>query len=93
MGKENPKTILIRDILARNGVQIDNGISISDPIEHTAGVHQGDPRSTLLFNIATYDVIQATKAEEVNINLYANDMVLASQSQKSLQATFNHLVE
>jgi hypothetical protein len=52
-------TRILRDILDYNYVQIDDNIAISRDITQTNGVLQGDPLSSLLFNIATIDAARA----------------------------------
>ena len=93
IGKENPMTQLTKDILANNYVQIDDAVTISNPIDQTTGVLQGDPLSPLLFNIATHDIMQAIQTKEVKAYIYADDMALVSTSINSLQTAFNRLVE
>ena len=80
-------TRLLRNILARNFITIDDTIS-SEPIEQTNGVLQGDPLSPLLFIIAT-----AVTTEGVKIYIYADAMVLLSQNPESLQTAFNKLAK
>ena len=49
LGKEHYLTAIVRDILARNEITIQVGISKSGRISLKAGVLQGDPLSPLLF--------------------------------------------
>ena len=93
IGKENSIGRLIRNILMNNSVQIDDAITVSNPIAQTTGVLQGDPLSPLLFNVATYDVVQAIKTEDVRIYIYADDMTLTSTLRDALQTAFDRLVQ
>ena len=86
-------TRLLRNILARNFITIDDTISTSEPIEQTNGVLQGDPLSPLLFIIATAEIPEAVTTEGVKIYIYADDMVLLSQNHESLQTAFNKLAK
>ena len=93
IGKNNKLTTLIRNILRTNYVQITDGVADSKLIPQTNGVLQGDPISPLLFNIATYDVVREISqgTEDVEIYLYADDMVIGSRSLQEAQKTINQL--
>jgi hypothetical protein len=47
----------------------------------------------MLFNIATRDVAETVKTNEVHLYMYADDMALASDSLRSLQEAFDKLVD
>lgn len=93
IGAENPITRITKDILADNRVQVDDNVTISEPIAQSRGVLQGDPMSPHLYNVATMDVIKATETEGVKTYMYADDMVMISRSIDSLQMAINRLVE
>ena len=90
---KNYITRILRNIMARNLMQIDDNIDLSQPIDQTNGVLQGDPLSPLLFNIATADIPNAIQTEGVRIYAYADDMVLTSTDIRYLQTAFNKLVQ
>ena len=83
---------VIRDLLTNNWVEISDGIDKSNPIQQTVGVLQGDPLSPLLFIVATADIVKAITPNNVNLLMYADDMVLTSSSESDLQMAFNQLV-
>ena len=77
---------LIANILASNQVQISDGISQSGWIDQTIGVLQGDPLSSLLFNVLTHDVSAKIKGvKNLNVCTYADDMVLAADNISGMQ--------
>ena len=80
-------TTLIHNMLTANFIQITDDVSTSKTITQTNGVLQGDPLSPLLFNIATYDVVKMIRqeTEDVKIYIYADDMVIGSNSRTNLQ--------
>ena len=65
----------MRDILARNEITIQDGISKSGWISQKAGVLQGDPLSPLLSSIATADVTQILE-KAANMYIYAFEELL-----------------
>lgn len=86
-------TALIHNMLAANFIQITDEVTTSKTITQTNGVLQGDPLSPLLFNIATYDAVQMIKqdTEGIKIYMYADDMVIGSNSTDNLQRATNQL--
>lgn len=92
--EENKELVtLIHNILRVNTVKISDNITMSKEIIQTNGVLQGDPLSPLLFNIATYDVVQRLRqeAETVRIYIYADDMVIGTHSRTELQRAIDAL--
>ena len=92
LGKKHYLTAIVRDILARNEITIQDGISKSGRISQKAGVLQGDPLSPLLFSIATADVTQILEGA-ANMYIYADDMALTAQSCETLQDNFHRLAK
>jgi len=58
IGEENNIYALVRNILAYNTVQIDDGDFLSRELNQTNEVLQEDPASPILFNVATAHVIK-----------------------------------
>ncbi|XP_047115623.1 uncharacterized protein LOC124795595 [Schistocerca piceifrons] len=73
-------------------VEIYGGMDKPSLIQQTVGVLQDDPLSPLLFILATSDIIETIKPENVNLLTFADDMALTSASEDDLQKTFNQLV-
>jgi hypothetical protein len=83
IGEEHYIYKMIHTLLARNYVYVDDHLTRSEAIQQTVGVLQGDPLSPMLFNIATRDVAETVKTDEVHLYMYADDMALASTSLKA----------
>ena len=80
-------TQLLRSILERNFIEIDDTVSKSEPIK------QSDPLSPLLFIIATAEIPKTIAMQDVKIYIYADDMVLVLQKSENLETAFNKLAE
>ena len=93
IGRDNPLTIAINNLLAYNTIEIEDGISSSTAIRQTNGVLQGDPISPTLFNIATADVTKIIENSSVVLYAYADDMILGSKNREELQETMSKLQE
>jgi hypothetical protein len=87
-------TKLLRNILGKIFIQIDDTIATSQTLQQTNKVLQGDHLSLLLFITATADIIKAIQNEKnVKFYAYADDMVLIAKSVESLQTAFNNVIE
>lgn len=89
-------TRLASSIMDRNYISIDDSVSISQPIEQTIGVLQGDPLSALLFNVMMHDAVDAIQGEakeDIDIFIYADDIALGSTNLQTLQKGMNALAK
>ena len=93
IGEEHYLTVIIREILYKNYITIDDGKTLSNRVTQTNGVLQGDCLSPLLFNIATADIgkILAGYEEHIDLYAYADDMVIASKDINKLQECITRL--
>ena len=95
---------LIKDLYNKTkcAIKIDN--RITDFFSYTKGVRQGCPLSPLLFNIYVNDLIDVinqnspsdihlNKNNKINTLMYADDLVLISESKEGLQLQIDSLVE
>ena len=81
-----------RDLLTNNWMEIIDGIDKSNLIQQTVGVLQGEPLSPLLFIVTTADIFKSIP-DNVNLLMYADDMVLTSTSETDLLKAFDQLVD
>lgn len=82
---------LIKSLLHRNYIRIDNGEELSETITQTQGVLQGDPLSPTLFLVYVQDLPGAIKTQDVSCLMYADDLVIYSNNLKQLQESLNKL--
>ena len=64
------------------------GSPCSEEFEVKVGVHQGSVMSPLLFAIIADDITKNAKREVVNELLYADDLVITSETMKDLKKRF-----
>lgn len=78
---------LLRAILQKNMISIDDGVVIQDSFEQTTGFAQGDNISPLLFSVLIGDLPSqiTTRHPLVKVILYADDLVMFSTSRHHLQ--------
>ena len=79
----------------RSAVRIDG--TLSSFFENKTGLKQGDPLSTILFNLALQKVIQSVQKvpsgikigkEKLNILAYADDIVLIGKNEIEIRQLF-----
>ena len=93
IGRNNPLTAIVNNLLVYNVVEITNGVTISEPIIQCNGVLQGDPLSPILFNIAIADITSIIEDTSVKMYQYADDIALGSCSKEELQLSMDRLQE
>lgn len=84
---------LIENIYVRNKIEARINSELTEPIEMTTGIRQGDSLSPLLFNIILDEIIKQTKTkrgygmgnERIQILCYADDTVLIAENEDDLQ--------
>lgn len=78
---------LLKSILQKNMISIDDGVVIRDSIEQTTGFAQGDNISPLLFAVLIGDLPSRITDRHplVKVILYADDLVMFSTSRHHLQ--------
>jgi len=86
---------LIKNLLEANVLFIDDGVDKSEEIYQGKGVPQGDRFSPLLFliYIAALRDKMLEDNEELEIKLFADDIVIYSTSKKAVQTGLNRLSE
>ncbi|KAJ4446367.1 hypothetical protein ANN_13063 [Periplaneta americana] len=88
-GNEDIK--FIRNLLAHNTVQVNDGVTTSRGITQANGVLQGDPMSPL-FTIATANIMKYMNTQStVSLYTYTDDIVIRSPSKQEAQAALNGL--
>lgn len=84
---------LVEDIYTRNKIEARVNSELTDPIDVTTGIRQGDSLSPLLFNIILDEIIKQVKTKrgyrmgnrEIQILCYADDTVLIAEDEDDLQ--------
>ena len=90
MRKKGPSEVMVRAVMSLyNGAKtrVRVGSAYSEEFEEKVGVHQGSVLSPLLFAIVV-DVITENARGVVNELLYANDLVLVSETMENLKERF-----
>ena len=90
---------IIFDLLSGLQLRARSNCSISPPFDSYNGVPQGDPLSPLLFSLYTADIPNCLSHQGVFLNngieirylLYADDLVLITNSPEQLQVALNQL--
>jgi hypothetical protein len=81
-------------ILDVNYIQVHDGLLLSDPIIQSNGVLQGDPLSSLLFNLLTHDlpskIANATNGD-AKVVMYADDLAIVTNNVTALQTALDAL--
>ncbi|KAJ4440452.1 hypothetical protein ANN_08593 [Periplaneta americana] len=85
--------LIINHLLTYNEVRIQDGKTTSAPIVQTNGILQGDPISTLLFNLVTTDITSIIQNPAVVMYLYADGIVISWRNRGELQAIMDRLEE
>lgn len=84
---------LIEHIYTRNKIEAKVNSELTEPIEATTGIRQGDSLSPLLFNIILDEIIKQVKTrrgyrmgnKEIQILCYADDTILIAENEDDLQ--------
>lgn len=92
-----PMIKYIMNMYKNSTTQIEYGGWVSDPINPTCGVKQGDPMSPVLFNLIIDEMIKYQDNDigvcignmQVNIMAFADDLILIASTQRGLQ----HLID
>ena len=86
---------IIRSILQDNYIQVDDANQLSDYITQNIGLLQGDSLSPYLFILTTSDLpaVVLEHCPDVQIIMYADDVVLWSESCQQVQDAVDCLVE
>jgi uncharacterized protein (DUF2344 family) len=81
-------------ILDVNFIQVHDGLLLSEPIIQSNGVLQGDPLSSLLFNLLTHDLpskISNATNGEAKVVMYADDLAIVANDVATLQIALDTL--
>ena len=95
---------LIKDIYKKSKCAVKVNDSITEYFAYSKGVRQGCPLSPILFNIYVNDIFKImndnTKStiflkenEPINVLMYADDLILLSESKEGLQRQIDKLCE
>ena len=78
---------LLKDILQKNLITIDNGVAERNTVEQTTGFAQGDNLSPQLFSLLINDLPSRIQQRHpfVKTTMYADDLVMHSRSRFHLQ--------
>lgn len=93
---------LIKDIYKKTKCAVKQKGLITDFFDYTKGVRQGCPLSPIMFNIYVNDIfnimnknnksdIFLDKGDKINALMYADDLILLSETNEGLQAQINKL--
>ena len=94
---------LIKDIYRKTKCAVKSGDSITSFFDYQKGVRQGCPLSSLLFNIYVNDLFKLMNkdndsdiflnsiADKINILMYADDLIILSDSKNGLQKQIEKL--
>jgi hypothetical protein len=85
---------LLANILGRNSIIISDGLRLHPPFDQTTGLPQGDTFSSLLFTVLLHDLPEHIKKlfPEVDMVLYADDIVLIANSLGQLRNSMEALI-
>ena len=95
---------LIKDIYKKTKCAVKVNSFTTDFFEYTKGVRQGCPLSPILFNMYVNDLFEIMnngnvsdiflkEGEPINLLMYADDLILLSESKEGLQQQINKLSE
>ena len=95
---------LIRDIYKKTKCAVKIKDCITDYFDYTRGVRQGCPLSPILFNLYVNDIFKILneqneteiflkEGEPINALMYADDLILISESKDGLQKQLNKINE
>ena len=94
---------MIKDLYKRTKCSVKVGNSVTDFFKFTKGVRQGCPMSPLLFNLFVNDIFEVVNAcdgsdislegSKINALMYADDLILLSESEKGLQKQIDKVGE
>ena len=91
MRKEGLSEVMVRTVMSLYGgakTRVRVGSPYSEKFEVKAGVHQGYVLSPLLFAIVVDDITENARRGVVNELLYADDLVLISETMEELKKRF-----
>ena len=95
---------LIRYIYKKTKCAVKINSSITDYFDYTRGVRQGCPLSPILFNLYVNDIFRTLnmtngediwlkEGEPINALMYADDLIIMSETKEGLQKQLNKLNE